>query len=60
MYHFQMTNPAFPDAQPWDILMFIIAAVVVVWLNRRQMFQHGEGVTEVLMEEKNADFSSRV
>jgi uncharacterized protein YcfJ len=44
-----MMNPAFPDAQPWDILMFTIAAAAIVWLNRRTMFQRGDGVTEVLM-----------
>jgi len=59
LYHFQMMNPAFPDAQPWDILMFITAAVVVVWLNRRKMFQLGEGVTEVLMPAESNDFSRR-
>jgi len=54
LFHFQMMNPAFPDAQPWDILLFVIAAIVVVWLNRRKMFQHGEGVTEVLIPQENS------
>lgn len=49
LYHFQMMNPIFPDAQPWDILFYIAAAVVVVWLNRRQMFQRGSGVTDLLI-----------
>ena len=49
LYHFQMMNPVFPDAQPWDTLMVGIAAVIIVWLNRRTMFKRGEGVTEVLM-----------
>ena len=53
LFHFQIMNPAFPDAQPWDILLFVIAALVVVWVNRRKMFQHGEGVTEVLMPEES-------
>lgn len=51
LYHFQMMNPIFPDAQPWDNLLFVAAAVIVVLLNRRKMFQRGEGVTEVLMQE---------
>lgn len=51
LYHFQMMNPIFPDAQPWDNLIYIVVAVVVVWLNRRQMFQRGTGVTDVLMPE---------
>ena len=35
------------------VLLFVIAALVVVWVNRRKMFQHGEGVTEVLMPEES-------
>jgi membrane protease YdiL (CAAX protease family) len=49
LYHFQMMNPVFPDAQPWDNLLFGIVAVIVVILNRRTMFKKGTGVTEVLM-----------
>lgn len=51
LFHFQMMNPAFPDAQPWDILLFVIAAIVVVWVNRGTMFQRGAGITEVLTPE---------
>jgi len=54
LYHFQMMNPIWPDAQPWDNLLFVIAAVIIVWLNRRTMFQHGAGVTDVLMPEQGA------
>ena len=57
LYHFQMMNPVFPDAQPWDTLMFIIVAVVIVWLNRRKMFQRGEGVTDVLMPGESSDLT---
>lgn len=49
LYHFQMMNPIWPDAQPWDNLLFAIAAVIIVWLNRRRMFQHGSGVIDILM-----------
>ncbi len=48
LYHLNMMNPIFPDAQPWDNLLFVAAAVVIVFLNRRQMFEHGAGVTEVV------------
>ena len=51
LFHFQMMNPAFPDAQPWDILIFVLIAGIVVWLNRRTMFRKGSGVTDVLMPE---------
>jgi uncharacterized protein len=49
LYHFQMMNPIWPDAQPWDNLLFVAAAVLIVWLNRRTMFRHGDQITNVLM-----------
>ena len=49
LFHLQMMNPIFPDAQPWDNLFFIAVAVVIVWLNRDQMFRRGSGVTDVLL-----------
>jgi membrane protease YdiL (CAAX protease family) len=59
LYHFQMMNPVFPDAQPWDTLMFAIAAVVIVVLNRRKMFRRGEGVADVLILENSAGYRGR-
>jgi hypothetical protein len=54
LYHLNIMNPIFPDAQPWDSFLLAIAAVVIIFLNRRQMFQRGSGVTEVLSsEDKN-------
>jgi hypothetical protein len=49
LFHFQVMNPAFPDALPWDILLYVVVAIIVVWINRQEMFQKGSGVTEVLM-----------
>ncbi len=49
LYHFQMMNPIWPDAQPWDSYLIIIAAVIIVWLNRKAMFKRGEAVTDVLI-----------
>jgi membrane protease YdiL (CAAX protease family) len=52
LYHLNIMNPIFPDAQPWDSFLLALAAVVIVFLNRRQMFRHGSGVTEVLVSEQ--------
>jgi membrane protease YdiL (CAAX protease family) len=60
LFHFQMMNPIFPDAQPWDILLFVFVTVLVVWLNRRTIFKRGEGITEVLMPEKISDLAPTV
>ena len=53
LFHFQVMNPIFPDAQPWDNLLFIMAAIIIVWLNRHTMFKRGSGTTEILMPEQN-------
>lgn len=52
LFHFQMMNPVFPDAQPWDIYLFVAAAIFLVWLNRKEMFTKGTGVTNILVEPK--------
>jgi len=48
LYHFMMNNPVWPDAQPWDSVLFAVVAVIVVVINRKTMFARGAGVTEVL------------
>lgn len=52
LYHFQLMNPMFPDAQPYDNIIWMAVAVIVVVLNRRTMFHKGAGVTDVLMPEE--------
>lgn len=52
LVHFQLNNPIWPDAQPWDNLFIVICAVIVVWLNRRKMFQREGAITDVLMPEE--------
>ena len=49
LYHFQMNNPIWPDAQPYDSLIFASIAVAAVVVNRRAMFSRSAGVTSVLM-----------
>lgn len=50
LFHFQLNGPVWPDAQPWDSVLFaLLAAVVVVW-NRRSLFDRRSGVTDVLFE----------
>ncbi len=48
LYHFQLMNPLFPDAQPWDNLLWIGIAVVFVWWNREAMLNRSAAVTEVV------------
>ena len=48
LYHFQMNGPAWPDAQPWDSLVFAVAAVIIVLLNRRKMLSGDGAATDVI------------
>jgi membrane protease YdiL (CAAX protease family) len=41
LIHFQAMNPLFPDSQPWDNLLFVIAAVIIVIINRKTMLRRG-------------------
>jgi uncharacterized protein len=57
LYHLNIMNPIFPDAQPWDSFLLAIAALVIVFLNRHVMFHRGSGVTDVLMPDDGNDLS---
>lgn len=48
LFHLQLINPLWPDAQPYDTWVFALVAVVVVWLNRDVMFSRHGAITEVL------------
>jgi len=48
LFHFQMNNPLWPDAQPYDMYLYVAAAVVVVWLNRGALFSRVTAVTEII------------
>ena len=54
LLHFQMNNPIWPDAQPWDNYLLAVLAIVIVWIDRKKMFQRGAGVTDILLPEKGA------
>ncbi len=48
LFHYQLINPLWPDAQPYDTWFFVIVAIAVVWLNRATMFTRQGAVTEVI------------
>lgn len=48
LFHFQMNNPLWPDAQPFDMYVYVAAAVLIVWLNRRALFSRTNAVTDVI------------
>jgi len=48
LFHFQLNNPLWPDAQPYDMPLFAALAVAVVWINRRTMFSRQGAVQTVV------------
>lgn len=48
LFHWQLINPFWPHAQPWDTWILVVVAVVVVWLRRATMFSRDGAVTEVI------------
>jgi uncharacterized protein len=58
LFHAQMNGPAWPDAQPWDMVGFVVLAVVVVWVNRTAMLSRAGAATAVLADADAAPASS--
>jgi membrane protease YdiL (CAAX protease family) len=48
LFHWQLINPFWPDAQPWDTWILAAVALVVVWWNRDSMFTRAGAVTEMI------------
>lgn len=52
LFHWQLINPFWPDAQPYDTWILVAVAVVVVWWNRDTMLTSKGAVIEVIPGEK--------
>lgn len=48
LFHFQLNNPLWPDAQPYDTIFFVLAALVAIWFNRDTMFNRDGAFTDVI------------
>jgi len=48
LFHLQVINPLWPDAQPYDTIPFVVAAIVIVWINRETMLKKSSGVYTIL------------
>ena len=49
-----MNGPAWPDAQPWDMVVFTVVAALVVLVNRRAMLTRDGAATGVLLKDPRA------
>ena len=48
LFHLQLNVPIWPDGQPYDIVFFGVAALVMVVINRKTMFRKAGAVTQVI------------
>lgn len=48
LFHFQVNNPLWADAQPWDTAVFVVVAALIVYLNRTTMLTRQGAVTTVI------------
>ncbi len=48
VFHWQLINPFWPDAQPYDTWIYVAVAAVVVWWHRESMFTRKDAVTRVV------------
>ena len=48
LFHFFINNPIWPNAQPYDTYLFMAAASMVIWFNRKTMFTREDAVTRVI------------
>ena len=48
LFHFQLINPIWPDAQPHDTYLFVVTAVLVVWFKRKKMFVREGAVDRII------------
>ncbi len=48
LVHFQLNSPLYPDAQPYDTVLLVLAAMVIVFVHRKKMFDPGAGVVDVI------------
>ena len=54
LFHWQLINPFWPDARPYDTWILVAVAAVVVWWNRDTMFAREGAVTEVIPGENGS------
>jgi membrane protease YdiL (CAAX protease family) len=48
LFHWQLINPFWPDAQPWDTWILVVVTAGVVWWNRKALFSRNGAVTDII------------
>ncbi|SIS85827.1 hypothetical protein SAMN05421759_104354 [Roseivivax lentus] len=48
LFHWQLINPFWPDARPWDTWILVAVTAGIVWWQRDAMFSRAGAVTDVI------------
>jgi hypothetical protein len=48
LFHWQLINPVWPDAQPWDTWILVAITAAIVWWRRAAMLRRDGAVTAVV------------
>ena len=48
LFHWQLINPFWPDAQPWDSWILVGVTAIIVYWKRHEMFSRTGAVTQVI------------
>ncbi|WP_050927731.1 CPBP family intramembrane glutamic endopeptidase [Aestuariivita boseongensis] len=48
LFHWQLINPFWPDAQPWDSWILTGVAIIIIWWKRDEMFSRDGAMTEMI------------
>ncbi len=48
LFHFQCNNPLWPDAQPYDTVFFVMAAILITGINRKAIFRKNGAAIDVI------------
>ena len=54
LFHWQLINPFWPDAQPYDTWILVVVTLVVVWWKRDTLFTRDGAVTEIFPGERTS------
>ncbi|MFQ5623282.1 MAG: CPBP family intramembrane glutamic endopeptidase [Paracoccaceae bacterium] len=55
LFHWQVINPFWADAQPYDTWLLVVVAAAAVWWNRETMLRREGAVTDVVPEDRSTD-----
>ena len=47
-HHYGLSGLSWPDAQPWDMWLFVAAALVIALVNRKALFDRSGAATGIL------------